>query len=558
MYNDEFNKENNIDSSSHTTPEQNSVNPSEQQNENSYSQNNEQQNENSYNQSNGQQNENSYNQNNGQQNGNSYNGNNGQGQYGGQYNQNNGYGNQRFQQNQNSFYQYNGQQPPLGGNDPKKPNKWKKTVAGIAIAAGIMVVGGTAAYGISDAISQLKIDSRNNLVTNSEAPDATEEAASDPKIDTAQTAEVTDDSVSPVVENVMPSIVSITTTTTEMVSDFFGRTYSEDVTGSGSGIIIGQNSSEVLIVTNNHVISGNDASVVVTFNDGKDIKGIVKGADQSSDLAVVAVKFADVSDATKEAIKVISLGDSDKTKVGEMAIAIGNALGVGQSVTVGHISALKREINVEDSSMTLMQTDAAINPGNSGGALLNAKGQLIGINSAKTATTGVEGMGYAIPISDALPIIQDLMEGKDMSNDSAAYLGIVGQNITESNSKRFNIPVGVYVSEIAEGSPAAKAGIKQGMIIVGFDGKEIKTTNNLMAALGKLRAGDMVTVNVAINRNGTYKTEDITVKLGSKAEAEKAESGNGSYKDSNGIEGEQGDDMYPFGSADDGFGFFGN
>lgn len=522
MYNDECNNENNIDSNSHTTPEQNSGNASEQQNGNSYNQNNS------------------------------------QGQYGNYHNQNNGYGNQQFQQNQNSFYQNNGQQPFPDGNDPKKPNKWKKTVAGIAIAAGIMVVGGTAAYGISDAITQFKMDNRNNLVTNSEAPDVTEDAVSDPKIDTAQTAEVTDDSVSPVVENVMPSIVSITTTSTEMVSDFFGRTYSEDVTGSGSGIIIGQNSSEVLIVTNNHVISGDDASVVVTFNDGNDIKGIVKGADPSADLAVVAVKFADISDDTKEAIKIISLGDSDKTKVGEMAIAIGNALGVGQSVTVGHISALKREINVEDSSMTLMQTDAAINPGNSGGALLNAKGQLIGINSAKTATTGVEGMGYAIPISDALPIIQDLMEGKDTSNDSAAYLGIVGQNITESNSKRFNIPVGVYVSEIAEGSPAAKAGIKQGMIIVGFDGKEIKTTNNLMAALGKLRAGDMVTVNVAINRNGTYKTEDITVKLGSKSDAEKAESDNNGYEERNGIEGDQGDGMNPFGSDDDGFGFFGN
>lgn len=539
MYNDEFDQEKDIDSSSNSnvTPEQNSEAPSDQQNP---------QGDNSW-ETSDQQNP---------QSGNFYNQNGGQEQYGGYNNQNTDYGNQPYQQNQNSYYQNNGQHPYPGSNPNNHPNnKWKKTVASIAIAAGIMIVGSASAFAISDAVSKFKMDTRNNLVTSSEKPEISQDTPNEDLLDTTESASVTDNSVSPVVENVMPSIVSITTTSTETVSDFFGRTYSEDVTGSGSGIIIGQNSSEVLIVTNNHVISGNDASVVVTFNDGKDMEGIVKGADPSADLAVVAVKFADISDKTKEAIKVISIGDSDKTKVGEMAIAIGNALGVGQSVTVGHISALKREIAVEDSSMTLMQTDAAINPGNSGGALLNAKGQLIGINSAKTATTGVEGMGYAIPISDALPIIQDLMEGKNTSSDSAAYLGIIGQNITESNSRRFNIPVGVYVSEIAADSPAAKAGIKQGMVIVGLDGKEIKTTDNLMAVLGKLNAGDMVTVNVAVNRNGTYQTEDITVKLGSKSDAEENTSEKRSYDNA---EGNEGGDMDPYGSGDDGFGFFGN
>lgn len=546
MYNDEFNSDNHIDDGNPTS-DGNLEGKSGQDTQ----QNNGQDSNGGY-----------FNQNNGQDStSGSYNQNNGQWQNRANQEPNNPYGYQQPNQNINPYNQNNGQNP-YPGNDPRNHNKWKKTVAGIAIAASLFVIGGIGAYVVSDAVSEFKINTRDNLLSSSESPTATEEGASEGQLDTTESAEVTDDSISPVVENVMPSIVSITTTSTQTISDFFGRIYSEDVTGSGSGIIIGQNSSEVLVVTNNHVISGNDASVVVTFNDGKDIKGIVKGADPSADLAVVAVKFADISDKTKEAIKIISLGDSDKTKVGEMAIAIGNALGYGQSVTVGHISALKREIAVEDSSMTLMQTDAAINPGNSGGALLNAKGQLIGINSAKTATTGVEGMGYAIPISDALPIVEKLMEGRDTSGNSAAYLGIVGENITESNARRFNIPVGVYVSEVSDNSPAAKAGIKPGMVIVGFDGKEIKTKDDLMSVLGKLNVGDMVTVNVAVNRNGKYETEDITVKLGSKSEAEQNDSAGNGYN--NGEDGNNNGGMDPYGeedpyeSGDDPFGFFGN
>ncbi|MBR3771894.1 MAG: trypsin-like peptidase domain-containing protein, partial [Clostridium sp.] len=285
MYNDEFDQEKDIDSSSNSnvTPEQNSEAPSDQQNP---------QGDNSW-ETSDQQNP---------QSGNFYNQNGGQEQYGGYNNQNTDYGNQPYQQNQNSYYQNNGQHPYPGSNPNNHPNnKWKKTVASIAIAAGIMIVGSASAFAISDAVSKFKMDTRNNLVTSSEKPEISQDTPNEDLLDTTESASVTDNSVSPVVENVMPSIVSITTTSTETVSDFFGRTYSEDVTGSGSGIIIGQNSSEVLIVTNNHVISGNDASVVVTFNDGKDMEGIVKGADPSADLAVVAVKFADISDKTKEA-----------------------------------------------------------------------------------------------------------------------------------------------------------------------------------------------------------------------------------------------------------------
>lgn len=454
---------------------------------------------------------------------------------------------------------------PNGSNYNNNNNKWKKIVAGISIAASVALVGGVGFYGVSQVADQLNGVNKNNQVASSEKPGKNEETdtTSDPALDITEEANGVSDTVSVVAENVMPSIVSITTTATETVSDFFGRTYSEDVQGSGSGIIIGQNSNEVLVATNNHVISGQGATVELTFNDGKSVKGTVKGAAPSSDLAVVSVKFADISDDTKEKIKVISIGDSDKTKVGEVAIAIGNALGYGQSVTVGHISALDRQIAVEDSSMTLMQTDAAINPGNSGGALLNAKGQLIGINSAKTATTEVEGMGYAIPISDALPIIQDLMEGKSDSNSNSAYLGIVGQDINKSYSQRFNIPEGVYVTEVAEGSPAEKAGIKTGMVIVGLDGKEIKTTDNLMKVLNSLRVGDMVSINVAVNNGGKYETRELTVTMGSKSEQDKNSgsksnpnqnpnsNGNGNGNDNGSGNGNDFD-------YEDPFGFFGN
>lgn len=481
---------------------------------------------------------------------------------------NNGYQNYNpyGPQNQHRGNNYNGY--PYQNNNGNN-NKWKKFVAGAAITASVLLVGGAGFYCVNQVADQVKGLKQDKTTSSSQNPGNNQQpnVSSEPQLGVTQEANGITDKVSDVAENVMPAIVSITTTATETVSDFFGRTYSEDVQGSGSGIIIGQNSNEVLIATNNHVISGQDASVEITFNDGKSIKGSVKGADPSSDLAVVSVKFADISDETKEHIKVISIGDSEKTKVGEVAIAIGNALGYGQSLTVGHVSALDREIAVEDSSMTLMQTDAAINPGNSGGALLNAKGQLIGINSAKTATTEVEGMGYAIPISDALPIVQNLMEGKSEAKGNAAYLGIVGQNITKSNSQRFNIPEGVYVTEIADGSPAQKAGLKTGMVIVGLDGKEVKTTDSLMKVLNTLSAGDIVTINVAINNGGKYETKELSVTMGSKADQDKnADSKSNSNQrknpeqNPNGNDGGNENDPFSNGGNDyeDPFSFFGN
>ncbi|SET50413.1 S1C family serine protease [[Clostridium] polysaccharolyticum] len=475
------------------------------------------------------------------------------------YNQGNSFDDNQNYNSYNPQNQGNGNCNMGSGNHGpgKDDNKWRKRAVVLGVVSGLVLVCSIGFLTV-DRLSTQFANIKKQMAQSTSLPDETEktEESGQSKLDTTEEAAGPADSVSKVVENVMPSIVSITTTATETVSDFFGRTYSEDVQGNGSGIIIGQNSNEVLVATNNHVISGQGATVEITFHDGKSVKGTVKGADPSADLAVVAVKFADIEKETIEQIKVISIGKSKETKVGEVAIAIGNALGYGQSVTVGHISALEREIAVEDSSMTLMQTDAAINPGNSGGALLNAKGQLIGINSVKTATTEVEGMGYAIPISDAQPIIENLMQGKSSSKEDA-YLGIVGQDITKSNSVRFNIPMGVYVTEIAEGSPAKKAGLNTGMVIVGLDGKKVENKDDLMKVLSSLHAGDMVTINVAVNNGGKYETKEFTVTMGSKSELDKdsksGSSSNGNQNPNQNPNGDNGNDFY----NEDPFSFFG-
>lgn len=322
--------------------------------------------------------------------------------------------------------------------------------------------------------------------------------------------------VSAVVESVMPSIVSITSTAKNQVQDFFGRVYEQESEGSGSGIIISQTEDELLIATNNHVIA--DATKVeITFDDESKATATVKGADSTADLAVVSVNLKDLSEETLGNIKIATLGDSENVKAGEMAIAIGNALGYGQSVTVGYVSAVNREVALQDATMTLIQTDAAINPGNSGGALLNSRGEVIGINTVKFASNEVEGMGYAIPISDAIPIITDLMNREVVPESEQAYLGIIGPvDVTEEYAQNFNMPVGVYVTQVASGTAADQAGIKEGDIIVGFDGREIKTQKELQEKLTYKRAGDTVKITVKTLENGSYVESEKEVTLGSK------------------------------------------
>ena len=330
-------------------------------------------------------------------------------------------------------------------------------------------------------------------------------------------ASITD--VSAVVANAMPSIVAINCTA-EYVTNFWGQQYTQQSSGSGSGIIIGQNDTEVLIVTNNHVVdtdsSAKNATIEVIFGDDTMALATIKGTEEGSDLAVVSVKLEDLTDETLDYIKIASLGDSDQLKVGEMAIAIGNALGYGQSTTVGWISALEREIASEDYTMSLIQTDAAINPGNSGGALLNIKGEVIGINSAKYSDESIEGMGFAIPISNAIPIINDLMSRELIPEEEQAYLGIVGQDVTEAYHEYYGMPIGVYVYQVSQGSPAAAAGLKMGDIITAFNNRQIATMTDLQSILATYRAGEEITLTIQVYVEGNYEERTLQVTLGQK------------------------------------------
>lgn len=324
--------------------------------------------------------------------------------------------------------------------------------------------------------------------------------------------------VSDVVEKVMPSIVAINSSGTMASYDFFGRQSNEPFQGSGSGIIISQDDSQILIVTNNHVIeSAQDVEIV--FADETTVKATIKGADTNADLAVLSVQTKDLSKETAAAIKIATLGNSDNVKAGEMAIAIGNALGYGQSVTVGYISAVNREVTIGDAKMTLLQTDAAINPGNSGGALINAAGEVIGINSVKYASAEVEGMGYAIPISNAVPMINELMNRETVAASEQGFLGIrtdSAQNVTDALAQRFNMPIGVYVNDVVKDSPAEQAGLMQGNIIVGVNDQEVKTIDELINILSYKKAGDTITLKVNVLDNGERVEKNLSVTLGEK------------------------------------------
>lgn len=381
-------------------------------------------------------------------------------------------------------------------------------------AAVFGLVGGMTFEGANFAANKL---TGNTAIESSK--EATDSSATLAKTSTTDSSSDSSSSgVSSVAGNVLPSIVAIDVTVESDEQDIFGRTYSQESTGSGSGIIVGEDSDNVYIATNNHVVS--DATKVsVKFNDESVYTASVKGTDSDSDLAVVSIPLKDLSSDTKKNIKVATLGDSDKVAIGEQAIAIGNALGYGTSVTVGYISAKDRTVSSEDVTMKLLQTDAAINPGNSGGALVDDEGKVIGINSAKYADTQVEGMGFAIPISTAVPIINDLISAETVSEDEQAYLGITGTDVTSEYAQYYNMPEGVYVSKITKSSPAAKSGMKSGDIIVNFNGNDVTTMEGLQEKLGRCKAGSKVSVTVKRMSNGEYKEVKLTVTLGKKSDA---------------------------------------
>jgi|GEM_PF-2115225 len=332
--------------------------------------------------------------------------------------------------------------------------------------------------------------------------------------------------VSDIVRNAMPSLVSISCTFRNTTS-FFGYLYEGTSEGAGSGIIVGKNDKELLIATNNHVVDG-AITVTVTFLDGSQISASVRGTEEAADLAIVSVPLSDISSETLDGITIATLGNSDDAKVGQMVIAIGNALGYGQTTTVGYLSAKEREITISDASTgkttkyTALQVDAAINPGNSGGALINTEGKVIGINSAKLSNTKVEGIGYAIPINDAINILDELMNREILTEEEQGYLGVYlsDQEITEEISRLYGFPSGVFISEPVKGGAADQAGILAGDIITKINGSPVTTRTQLQEKVKSYRCGTEIEVTLARLENGEYTERNLTVILGSKADFE--------------------------------------
>lgn len=399
-----------------------------------------------------------------------------------------------------------------------------KKAAGITAAALLFgVISGGTMVGVNYAGSRLMslsgISSQTDTQTQSGSLQTSPAVANSANSSQNTTTVSTVSDVSAIVEKAMPSIVAINDTMTVEQQDFFGRTQAFQAQSSGSGIIVGKNDTELLIATNNHVVSG-ATDLTVTFSDNKDAAAAVKGTDSATDLAIIAVKLSDIPDDTMSKIQIASLGNSDDVKVGQQVIAIGNALGYGQSVTVGYISALNRDITDENGiSHTYIQTDAAINPGNSGGALIDLAGNVIGINAAKTASTEVEGMGFAIPISKAQEILNNLMTKKTretVDEASQGYLGIQGTNIDANTSKAYGMPVGIYIYKIVPGGAAASSDLKEKDIITKFDGQSVTTMEELKNMLTYYEGGSTVTMTVQSLVNGAYVEHDVTVTLGTK------------------------------------------
>ncbi|NLJ96878.1 MAG: trypsin-like serine protease [Clostridiales bacterium] len=415
---------------------------------------------------------------------------------------------------------------PQLSNQPKKKKRPISKILGFVAAAlvfGIIAGAGTSAYhyffqggrerSLAININEDKDESKDETIQLENDGDTV--ANTIPT--TTQTHGIITD-VSDIVDKVMPSIVTINSTNIITQYDiFFGRSFSQPVAGSGSGIIIGQSESSILVVTNNHVVEDAE-EIEIVFSDESTASATIKGSDVRSDLAVLEIDMKDISKDTLDTIRVARLGNSGDLKSGQMVIAIGNALGYGQSVTVGYVSALDREIQLENGiTMKLIQTDAAINPGNSGGALLNINGEVIGINSLKFASEKVEGMGYAIPISDAIPMINLLMNDQALEVAEMGFMGInveTAQNVTKALSAQFNMPVGVYINDIIEDSPAETAGLRNGHIIVGYNDIKIETIDDLLNVLTYSRPGDEVLLKVKELREGEYVDKEIKLVLG--------------------------------------------
>lgn len=404
----------------------------------------------------------------------------------------------------------NAQQNSDNGKKVKKQGKFFKKAVSLIVSAAVFGVVASASFQGMNYFTKDKEDNNKTVVNSNSSENNTNSKIETTKVTSGISSQSAD--VSGVVENTMPSIVSITSIVTQTYQDWFGETYDKDSEGSGSGIIVGKNDDELLIATNNHVVAASN-TIKVKFIDDEIVEAEIKGTDSTADLAVIAVKLSDLKKSTLDAIKIAVLGDSDQVKVGQMAIAIGNALGYGQSTTVGYISAKDREVYVDGNTMTLIQTDAAINPGNSGGALLNVNGEVIGINSAKYSDNAVEGMGFAIPISRATPIINELMNRENLSESEQGYMGITGEDVSDEGKTVYEMPSGAYVKEVVEGSPADKGGIKKGDIITAVNGMEVSGMTALKEKVNAYRAGTEITLTISRLNEGIYKAQEIKVTL---------------------------------------------
>ncbi len=431
------------------------------------------------------------------------------------------------QENSDNSYQYGGQYSQQPQQDPR-PQKEKKprkkmpkavAVTGLALLFGVV---SSATFLTSNIIGEkiLGLDDSSRNTSSS-----TKSVNSNASL--SQTSSVVTSDVSDIVDRVMPSIVSITNMSVEEVRSFFGGVTEQTSESAGTGIIISQNDSELLIVTNNHVVEGSN-TLTVTFEDETSVEANIKGTNAEYDVAVIAVPLESIPDETMDVISVATLGDSTALKVGEPAIAIGNALGYGQSVTTGVISALNRSVSETDSqtgqtvesSAKLIQTDAAINPGNSGGALVNASGEVIGINSSKLIGETVEGVGYAIPISDVSDLIQELMNQETKTKVDEAdqgVIGITGMDVPAEYSEQLNMPNGVYVTEVSPNGGAAAAGMTRGCIITAINGTSVDSMSALQEQLQYYAKGETVTLTVQVPQtNGEYAEQSVEVTLGAK------------------------------------------
>lgn len=408
----------------------------------------------------------------------------------------------------------------------KKPmTTGKKWVTVVAMALVFGLIAGGTMFGVNAA--------GNRLAGNSGSSDKVGQTqTTGSNSDSSSSDESSEGTVAEVAKNAMPSVVTISTMSVEEMRSFFGGTQQYEVQGAGTGVIVGENDTELLIATNNHVVEG-ATSLSVGFIDEESVEGEVKGTDVNNDLAVVAVKLSDIPEDTMNQIKIATVGDSDDLQLGDQVVAIGNALGYGQSVTSGYVSALDRDLTLTDQSGTtinstgLIQTDAAINEGNSGGALLNMKGELIGINEAKSSSTStgatVDNIGFAIPIDKAEESLQQLMNLKTREKvdaSQASYLGIRGEDVSAEASELYGIPTGVVITEVVENGPADQAGVKKGDILTELDGRSISSMAQLQDVLQYYAAGETVDLVVQRSDNGEYQAQTLSITLGSADDAQ--------------------------------------